>query len=202
MAQVYSQNIVGYVNVTCSNLFTLIENPLDDGAGNTVSNVLKSAPAGTAIFTFNGTNFALNTLDLFGGWWTRPADVVAPGAGFFVQNNNGAPFTLTFVGNVLTGTLNTPLKAGVYSLVGSQVPQSGFMGDLGYAGVNGDFAFRYANTFILYTKDLFGGGWSSSKAGDTQVDNTKGPFFNIAESMFYNNQAGVATNWTRTFVPQ
>src|SRR5271165_5836493 len=41
-ANVYSVNVVGYVNVNVSsNQYSLLENPLDDGAGDIITNVIQ-----------------------------------------------------------------------------------------------------------------------------------------------------------------
>lgn len=208
MAQsnVYSLNVVGYVNVVCSNGFTLVNNPLvpanaqigtmlDDGAnGNTV------VPAGSVIFAFVNGGYVANYSDEFGGGWSTPTQTITNGQGFFFQNNSGSTTTITFVGEVPQGALSTALIPG-YNMVGSKVPQAGYAADLGLNSTDGDFAFRFKNGgYAAYYKDEFGGGWSSS---DPEVDNVKGPFLNVGEAMFFNRTdiAGAAT-WTRNFTVQ
>jgi len=201
-AQVYSANVVGYVNISVTNQFTLVENPLDASAngGNTVSNVLSTVPPGSGILKFNGSSFVPNDLDLFGAGWSDPNDVVAPGTGFFVRNGEpGTPFTITFVGTVKQGSTTNTLASG-YTLAGSQTPVSAFIGDLGFAGNPGDYVYKFVNgAFVLYQNDLFGGGWSSTA---TDVDNIKGPRLNVGDSFFYNNQSGGTVLWTNNFTVQ
>jgi len=206
MAQsnVYSLNVVGYVNVVCSNGYTLVNTPLvpanaqisallpDNQNGGTI-------PAGTTVFTFNGS-FVGNFNDEFGSGWSSPTDTLPPGKGYFVQNNSGSAFTVTYVGEVAQGALTNALTSG-YNLVGSKVPQGGFIADLGLTSTDGDFVYKFKNGgFAGYFKDEFGGGWSSSQP---DVDNAKGPNLNVGEGMFYfrSDIAGTPT-WVRNFTVQ
>jgi hypothetical protein len=205
MAQsnVYSLNVVGYVNVTMVDGFTLVSTPLNN-ANNAVSNLLANAPLDTTVYTFSGGNFVLNNLDLFGGGWQDPTQDLSPGKGYFVRNVSGGPYTNTYVGEVLQGTLTVTLGSG-FTLVGSKVPQAGFYTDLGGNADQTTFGlddtiYRFAGgNFILYNNDLFGGGWSG---GPPAPDTAKGPLIGVAEGFFYRNVSGNAA-WVRTFtVPQ
>src|SRR5438046_266620 len=94
-SNVYSLNVVGYVNVTVPAGYSLIANPLNAG-NNTVSNLFNATnPLGATVYTWNGSFFVANQLDEFGGGWANPTLPLAPGVGFFF-NNGGAPFTNTF----------------------------------------------------------------------------------------------------------
>ena len=53
---VYSVNIVGYVNVTAPAKFSMIANPLKSG-GNTLAEIIPTAPDGTSIYLFGKTGF-------------------------------------------------------------------------------------------------------------------------------------------------
>src|SRR5262245_23243726 len=107
MAQsnVYSLNIVGYVNVPLGNGFTLVANPLDNGT-NTLSSLFPNAGFGDAVFQYNNGTF---TSSSFLGSW-NPDLTTKPGGGIFYQTTT--PYTNTFVGNVMTGNLSNPIKAG------------------------------------------------------------------------------------------
>jgi len=138
---VYSQNVVGYVNVTVpANGFYLIGNQLDLGAGsNTINNVLSSGlisysgPSGTdsgqhqsAIEFWTGTTFTpyfyYNNADSGGapGWYDgsgNPAPASAtlnPSQAAFLQNNYTAAITVTMTGQVDQGTnTETQVKPGI-----------------------------------------------------------------------------------------
>lgn len=193
-SNVYSVNVVGYVNVTIPAGFSLIANPLNS-SDNTVSNLFHAAdPQGATVFTWNGSFFAGNRLDDFGGGWANPAEALPPGKGFFV--NTATAFTNTFVGEVLTGNLTNSLPAG-YSLVSSKVPQAGFVQDLGLAATPGDTIFMWNGTFFAAIRlDDFGGGWPS--VAPFTVDPVKGPQIGVAQSFFYQSADGSAT-WVRNF---
>src|SRR5690349_15003713 len=101
MAQsnVYSLNIVGYVNTPIAAGFNLIANPLDNGT-NDLNSLFPGAATGDTIYLFNNGSFT-SASSLFGTW--SPDPTLLPGTGIFYQA--GAAFTNTFVGNVMTGNL-------------------------------------------------------------------------------------------------
>jgi hypothetical protein len=197
---VYSQNVVGYVNVVFpANSFSLIANPLDasNSGGNTISNLFKASnPLGDTVFIWNGSFFAPNPLDEFDGTWANPNQVLAPGTGFFLQNGATA-VTNTFVGDVPQGTLTVPLIPG-YNLVASKVPQSGFVQDLGLSATPGDTIYLWNGSFFAPCPlDEFDNTWSPV-AGFT-VDPTKGPLMNVAQSFFYQKGVSSTATFTRIF---
>lgn len=198
MAQaVYSVNIVGYVNKTLNPGYTMICNPFVV-ADSKVSTLIPVAPSGTTIYNFNGS-FVGTQFDDLAGAWTDPNLPLNLGSGFFVQNVSGAPFTITFVGEVLTGTINNPPSVSGYQILSSKVPQAGTLGALGLVPGDGDQVLRFdnaGNTFVGYSYDGLGGQWVSA----APVDPVNGPSIDVGESFFYNNLASSAT-WTRVFNP-
>jgi hypothetical protein len=186
LAQVYSVNAVGYVNVTAKPGFNLLNNPLDAGANNTVKALMPAdLPEGSIVYTYNGTTFRLNTYEF--GEWTYPTDVLVPGTGFFLRMTGTADKTITFVGEVKQGTLTTPLIAG-FNLVGSQVPQEGLIQTiLGFVPGEGDVVYNYSSTTGNYTLGTFEFGiWDPQQ-----------PRVGVGEGLWIRKiQAG---NWTRTF---
>jgi hypothetical protein len=184
IAQVYSVNAVGYVNMTAKTGFNLWTNPLDAGTDNTVSALLANAPDGSIVYTYTTAGgYAINTLDL--GEWTNPAQVLAPGTGFFLRVPSEV--TVTFVGEVMQGTLTMALDAG-FNLVGSMVPQAGMIStDLGLSVVDGDLVYKFnADTqgYSISTYDL--GEWDPSE-----------PTVGVGEGVWV--RKGAAGSWDRTF---
>jgi len=214
MAQsnVYSLNVVGYVNVTLGNGDTLAANPLDAG-DNSVSNLFTAAlnptaanGAGFTVFTWNGSFFSANQLDQFGGGWSTPGQQLPPGSGMFVFNGTGAPVTNTFVGNVMQGLLTNALPAGD-SLVGSKVPIGTNVVALGLSASLGDTIFMWNGSFFVSIhNDEFGGGWNDP--GDSfigPVDPVNGPTLHIGQGLFYFNSGNNSPtpSWVINFsVPQ
>lgn len=186
-AQVYSVNAVGYINVTVpAKSYALVANQLNVG-GNTVKDVLPTAADGTVIFKYaQGSGFSANGVE-FGEWGT-PGQVIAPGEGFFLQNNGAAAATFTFVGEVPQGTLKTALAKGL-NLVSSQVPQAGkLVTDLKFPAADGDVVYQWDSTTQKY-KDPNGFEFGEWGGGE--------PAIAVGEGFFVNKSA--AASWDRTF---
>jgi hypothetical protein len=184
---VYSVNAVGFVNLNFPPGFTLASNPLE-GATNTVLALFPSVPNGTSIFKFDGATGTYTGSTFFFGSWNNPSMTLVPGEGFFFKNPGVTTFTNTFVGNVKQGTLTTSLSAG-FTLVGSQVPQSGLVStDLGVPIGNAESVFKFDTTSQAYAGGtFFFGSWGG--AGE--------PTIGVGEGFFVKKNA--AANWTRTF---
>jgi len=99
---VYSQNVVGYVNVQAPAGFSLIANPLDNKTGNNLNTILPGVPVGTTVYKYDGATGFTSSVNF--GTWT-PDLILAPGEGAFIQL--AAPATLTFVGEVTLGRHRT-----------------------------------------------------------------------------------------------
>src|ERR1035437_5593742 len=118
-AQVYSQNIVGYVNLLLSNgVFSLVSPALSNdttGTNNTISSVFTTPAIGDTVYVFNGTGYDFLQYTVQGSGhpvvyvtnWFNGLTVAAnyplnPGESvFYLPATNE---TVTLVGTVLTGT--------------------------------------------------------------------------------------------------
>jgi hypothetical protein len=204
VAQVYSVNAVGYVNVSVPPGFSMVSNPLNAGTGNNTvgklfANITGGVPTGFRVYSFNETtglyNTAANYLPGVGFSPAGSANVeVLPGYGVFVFNPQaaGSPaLTLTFVGEVMQGNLSNPIPTG-FSIKANQVPQAGKPDSFGLPGAAGDKVFRFnKNTQLYYTASTFvvGPGWLPAVQ---PID--------VGEAFFhYRAPANGATAWTRTF---
>jgi len=141
MAQnVYSLNVVGYINIPLVEGFQLIANQLDfDGTGtnNTPANVLgASLPVNSSVFTWNGATYSESSYVAPKGGGTpawNNAISLSPGQGAWLSIPKGgltgslSASNLTTVGQVNQGTLvnNYVAPAGGFSLVSSMVPIAG-----------------------------------------------------------------------------
>src|SRR5687767_1722685 len=113
-ANVYSLNIVGYVNVPVAGALTPMANSLRADTGGAVDRLDKVIPFadGNNIQVWNGASWELWAMDSISATgWVNPqgADaplaslpVLGPGIGFFYGNNIGTT-NVTFVGEVRTG---------------------------------------------------------------------------------------------------
>jgi len=126
MAQsnVYSVNIVGYVNKTfATNALELVQNPMTDGT-NTLNSVLGALGTGSSAYVWNGSGYNISSKPK--AVWS-PDLAVPTGLGFFVRRL-GATGTNTFVGAVVANvgtTVTNSLVANVTTLVGSAIPYAG-----------------------------------------------------------------------------
>jgi len=192
-SNVYSQNVVGYINVQLTNGFNLVGNQLDldgNGTNNTVQSVFgTNLPVNTDVYAFSGGGFVLASYGTKG--WSGAANVnpaLQPGRGVFIKLPSAS--TVTLVGNVMQGGLQTPYVKG-FNIIGSQVPQAGTLQtDLGYAPNVGDDVYRYNPATKGYVLSSYGAkGWSGGQ-----------PNLNVGESVWLKG----ATNgtWTRNFTVQ
>jgi len=115
---VYSQNVVGYINITVTNQTLVFSaNQLDTGS-NTLDNVFNSGVQSglTKILEWNGAGYNTYTYlnssasGVGSGWFDSHNNAVGttnyaqPGYGFFIANGAAAPITIPTVGQVIQGT--------------------------------------------------------------------------------------------------
>lgn len=190
-AQVYSANVVGYVNKVIPAGYIIVANPLDAGT-NKISNLIPTAPDFTTLYKYNGAGFDVFTY--LGAW---DADTTLnPGEACIISSS--ARFTNTFVGNVLQGNLTNKWAAG-FTLMGSKVPQAGALdnttvGNLGFpVSKLSDFDTVYAmgeagsasGTYSVYT---WLGAWDAT------------PVLGVGEGFWLS--AAASGEWVRSFTVQ
>lgn len=191
MAQnVYSLNVVGYYNVTVpANGFAMIANQFNT-ADNKISALIPNPPLGTSLFKFDA-GYTTYIFDEFDEVWMPNGDATLnPGEGAFIKNVTGSPMTLTFVGEVPQGELQSDLPAG-FSIRSSMVPQAGAATSvLGFPAQPGDSIFKYADGYTTYIFDEFDEVWLPND-----------PVIGVGEAFF--TKKINAGNWARNFsVPQ
>lgn len=203
-SNVYSLNIVGYVNVEIKPGYNLLANPLDNGAGNVSSNLVPAnIPNGTQILVYNPvTTYTTYTKKSSGIW--NGATSIPPGSGFFVRNTNAVlglqTYTNTFVGNVagsVPGSLTNTIQPG-YNLVGSMFPIASGMTNvgsntlnIGLALPNGSQVLTYdpVTTYTTYTKKS-SGIWNGN------------PTINVGQGFFVRHTNGVSPiTWIQNVGP-
>jgi len=209
---VYSLNVVGYINadITNSSRLTLVNTPLTrpDLSGNyAITNIVDpggtTLPDGTRVYTFTGGSFATATKSSITHTWGAAANTQLPnGSGYFILNSRTTNFTVTYVGEVPQGAINQNFGAGL-TLVGSAVPRSGYLADLGAVAVNGNRVYRYdvpTQNFVTYTKSSITGQWPNTPPTSDPV---KGPAIAVNEGFFFNNASAGTPTWSYNYtVPQ
>jgi hypothetical protein len=217
MAQVYSLNVVGYVNVTIpSGDFAMVADQLwfTPGSHNYLSPMLDSQLIGSqsnpgAGITFypytTAGGFAPVSVSATGTGYSSA--VIAenteldPGQGFFVFNPQPNPFTITFVGTVPQGTLvNTNAVAAGFSMISSMVPQAGTLDTNATTGLS----FTPNNGDIIYSYDPVNGysaataNYNTGQLGYSTDPNPR-PYVAVGQGFFYSTGNADGLTWTRTF---
>lgn len=228
MAQVFSINAVGYINLVVPTGFSIIANQLDSTNNNfspLLDAQINAQNGNWDTLTFykfaNGgyTSLTVDSLSATPPWdpVLGPGGVVVsdpatnttlnPGEACFINNNTGAPLTLTFVGSVRQGSLTNGLvtsPGGGYTMVSSQIPQAGRVDlDLGLTENDGDYIYIYNNTgtpattgYYSYFGDSLGG---SPSGWDFTTGAPQNPTVVVGQGFFYINNSGVPLQWVRSF---
>jgi hypothetical protein len=202
MAQsnVYSLNVVGYVNYTFvgGGLFTATANPLNTSS-NTLAGIFGTGspatglPPGTSVQVWDTTaqDFVSYTKTPVGSGWGANATVpIVPGKGVFVKVNTAGNYTNTYVGEVLQGSLTNSTVAN-FNLIGNMVPDSGLATAVNLVPAPGAQVQKWSvalQDFVTSSKTPIG--WSG--AGE--------PSFVPGEGFFLKN--GAAYDWVRNFTVQ
>jgi hypothetical protein len=209
MAQsnVYSLNIVGYVNVPLGGNLTAMSNPLNAGTAGAVNRADQVIPYsdGDNIQIWTGASWALYTMDsLSGTGWTGSSGdvplanlpVLGPGKGFFYGKSTTVT-NVTLVGEVRTGTNVVAISTGLNAL-GSPLPYGGLVatGPIALNVQDGDNIQTWTGTgWNLVARDsLSGTGWTGN-SGDVPE-----PTLTVGQGFFYGNGVG-AFNWTQILNP-
>lgn len=182
LAQVYSVNVVGYVNVDVPTGFSLVSNPLDA----TSNNVQDLMPAvNMTVYKFTDGSYEIATYIAAASLWTGPNFEINPGEGVWI-NNAGDPFTITFVGEITEGTKDNAIPAG-FSIRSSIIPQSGTMTALGWPAEVGDAVYEWDNAASAYATANFVGVWVPAE-----------PTIEVGQAFFASSPQ--AKTWSRDFV--
>jgi len=215
MAQVYSANAVGYVNLNLPAGISLIANPLNGSPDNDVDSIIQlgATATGTTIFRWDSVNqrYGNSIQFILGvGWVTAEPDpnwrILDPGIGFFIRCLS--PQDVTFVGEVPQGQLANPVPGlSKVALLSSQVPQEGRLGhiaDSTGAAVGLEFPAGTGDT--VFTWDVAGQSWSASWQylegigwlTSNPNPHPEGPNIAVAQG-FASRKAGPDASWDRDF---
>jgi hypothetical protein len=184
-AQVYSQNIVGYINQVCPlNTLVLAANPLDNGT-NDLNSLLGALPSKSTVQVWNGAGYTTITK---GATW--PAQTIPVGTGFFIKS--AALITNTYTGTVVCpvgGTVTNALALNTLYLVGSKIPYATDLNDTNL-GLN---ILPSKSTIQLWN----GAGYTTLTKGATWPAGNTNP---VAGGFFVKSAA--ATNWVQSLPAQ
>jgi hypothetical protein len=226
MAQnVYSVNVVGYVNLTCYPGYNVLANQLDvdgvDAVGTVLNNTMVPTDDGMELLTYTSHGFKGDSYDGYGnvlaspGWYDNvtgnpSTNQITPGVGWFIFNPTHSNIVLTVTGSVLQGTNAISVPAG-YSLESVVAPQAI---SLDTTATN-YFPVQDGWEYLSWTNTGHGGAFATGDSYDQYgnvlatfpgwYDNVLGtpvtPTPAVGQGFFIFN-TGTATNWSRYFVVQ
>jgi len=223
-SNVYSQNVVGYVNITVpNNKYVILANQLNTGS-NTLNNVISAGAvdSDTTILYFKDGVFKQfiyydaingNSPDGNAGWYdllanTPCTNTLSPGDAVFVHNSSGAAINLSTVGSVQTGTNLITIPTG-YSMRSFPMPVGGTSIDnLGFVGVDSqDYLLMWNGTsydqYIYY--DAVNGNSPDGNAGwygllSNIPMNTNSAAWPKVGNGFFINHVAPSQTWTNIAV--
>ncbi|MBI3882270.1 MAG: hypothetical protein HY301_19710 [Verrucomicrobia bacterium] len=184
---VYSVNVVGYHKVVIPTGFSMIANQVT-GTNNTIGYFFPTPTNGTRFYKFTGTSFSVS--EYFGPpnnvWDDGGVATLGVGEGGFIYNP-GAPYTNTFAGEVLVGSITNTIPAG-FSIKSCVLPQGGSItAALQYTPSNGDRVYKF-NGVSYDISEYFG---TPFNVWDSE------PVLNVGESFFFFKQS--SGQWVRVF---
>jgi len=212
MAQtnVYSLNAVGYVNVTLYPGFNMVADQLQSGT-NTIGSLINDATGQydhMVVFKWTGTGFQSDTANsavstFADNWLANGVITLNPGEAAWIKWTNTTPATLTFVGTVPQGTLNTTIAGNAsFSMISSQVPQGGDLAtDLGFTNFNqGDTMYVFAGSNQSYKVYNYNTNTGNSGYLQNFTGGTGDPILAVGQGFWYKTGVGAPlTTWSRTF---
>lgn len=200
-ANVYSLNIVGYVNVPVqgNSKLTLLSNPLKPSNGNyniTNTIVLPDTADGANLFTWAGTGWNTTVPGWYAGSGWYPDFNVNLGQSFFIQSPVAA--TVTFVGEVATGTNTYTMAPGINVVAPQEPVAAAWPGSAN--GHDGDNIFLWTGSAWDTTVWGYyaGTGWDNGGAAGNDVN---GPTIPVGGGLVYQNTGTTPLTWTKTFTP-
>jgi len=217
-SNVYSLNVVGYINVTMFPGYNIITCPLVSSPDNTIATLLNNTNGQYQSGSGRSGEFALVYSYVNGGYITDQADAantpsgwlnggtntISPGQAVFFYNPTTTNMTATFVGTVTNGPVTNALTPG-YSLVGSMVPVTGDIvtnsismftnGQVTGSGrsVTADELYTYTPGAGYSTYQYSASGWV---LGTTPADPT---LTNVYQGFFFYNPFSTTNNWVENF---
>lgn len=200
-SNVYSANIVGYVNYTFASGFNTLASVFDAKPDNHFSNFFTNSviPDNTTILIWDPTiqDFATDTPQYVAasGVWV-PDAILNPGQSCFVLNF-ADPFTNTFVGEVKMGNVTNVIYPG-FNAIASTVPIGGLTGTVltNLPASDNDTILR----FDPVTQDFFTDTPQYVAASGAWIPDAT---WNVGEGMYYLSfQTTPTTNWVRSFNAQ
>jgi len=212
-AQVYSANVVGYVNVVYpSGANVLVATPLTTG-NDVLTNVIQGAPASTTIQLWNPGTATFTGLSFTGPasnrhWKDTSGNnqdntLIGPGISYFVNAGGSSGYTNTYVGTVVPtvgSSVTNVLAAGVVVAAGNLIPYADYVTNT--ATIN--LVPPAATVLQLWdpVNQVFNGFSYTGPASNRTWKNTGGtvvyPQIGVAQGFFLQPGGSTTYNWAQT----
>jgi hypothetical protein len=220
-AQVYSQNIVGYVNEAAPANFTLQTVPFDIAGGNSLTNILTNpggAFDGSSVLVWNGTSYTQYTLDSsFASGVGDAADAhqvtpppTLPVGTAYLFSNQGPATTNTYVGSVhidsgsIPGTTTNIIPGSqVLTLLSPKIPVGGGVSTV--LGLTNNAGALDGNFIIIpvfsggvqtgFNQFTFDSGFSTGFGNAADSAQAPEPQIPVGGGFFYGSQDGNNVTW-------
>jgi hypothetical protein len=210
-SNVYSANVVGYVNLAIKPGYNLLTAQLKNTAYPTapINPVLTNCPAltdGSTLFGWNAVSQSFTESAIWvqgeSAWYNADGsalatDTVPLGKAFFIYNAGGTDATLTLVGEVQQGTTPIPVP-NAYSFLGDAIPTSQGLATNAFPIVDSASLFTFDPLVQSYTEALVGVG-----PPESQWYNADGsaivPFAPEVGQGFVHFAPAGSNSWSRAF---
>ena len=207
-SNVYSQNIVGYVNQQLVGGFNLVVPPVSASSSNMISAeaAFPCLISGDVLYIWktDGSGFDIAYFNGIGDWYEGvsfaaiPVPNVRVGGGVFYQNNSGHTETNTYSGTViLTNTVNL---IGGFTMTGSTAPVGGSIEstNLALPFTSGDVVFLWKADGSGYDIAYYNGpgDWYDG----VSFAAIPVPNVSIGLGFYYQNNSGFNTNWIQILI--
>ncbi len=201
---VYSLNVVGYVNETVpAGEYAIISCPLIASPDNTLNTLLPNttgAYAKVKVYIYSPSSGYTAITGTKTSWGVEAStggdagtNTLNPGQAAFLQNTTANPLTLTFVGSVASGPTTNSMVGNSYNLVSSVVPVSG---DLVTNTLSALPNGNPKDKIFIYTP---GAGFQQITAGKTGAWGSDPTLSYVGQGFFYQNNSATPVSWAENF---
>jgi hypothetical protein len=220
-AQVYSQNIVGYINLPAPANYSVQAVQLDISGGNSLTNIIQNptgALDGSGVFVWGGTTYNEYILDSTLGGTADPSDSyyvpapTLPAGTPFLFNNQAAAFTNTYVGQVhigsgtYPGTSTNSIPSSILTFTAAVIPVGGGVSSVlqftnSAGALDGNYIFipiisgGVETGFNQYT---FDSGFTTGFGDPSDSFQVAEPQIPVGGGFFYGNQSGTPYTWVQS----
>jgi hypothetical protein len=221
-AQVYSQNIVGYINAPAPVSYSVQSVQLDISGGNSLTNIIQNPVGnldGSGVYVWNGTTYTTYILDsTLGGVADAtdshavPSPTLSAGTPFLFNNQGGVAITNTFVGSVhfssgtYPGTTTNQISSAILTFTASVLPIGGGVSTvLQFTNSAGALDGNYILIPVIsggvqtgFSQVTFDSGFSTGFGDVSDSFQVPEPVIPVGGGFFFGNQSVAPYTWVQS----